>query len=129
MAEHLVVEHEQEAPGGQESGHRLLHRVPGTSIDPTRAGREKETQMEIHKVGLRVMAAADTPGERRTTDGRGGHFTADQLDALAACGWHMPDLMGVMATRKQAMRSRLRSPATRHVDPTPRPSVVPAAHG
>ena len=61
MAEHLVVEHEQEAPGGQESGHRLLQRVPGTSIDPTRAGREKETQMEIHKVGLRVMAAAEKP--------------------------------------------------------------------
>ena len=76
----------------------------------------------LQAVGM--MAALDIGRESRDAHGRRRQFTAEELDALAEFGWHVPDFKGAWIACAQALRWRWRPRASHRLDPTPLPSAA-----
>jgi hypothetical protein len=93
------------------------------------AGVKKEMQMNNFKAAIVVMAADDTYFGPRDADGRRRVLTAEELDALADFGWHLPDLKGAMAGCAHAVWSRVRPRASNQIEPTPLPTVAATSRG
>ena len=85
--------------------------------------------MEAFKVALVVMALTDTECARRDADGRCRHLSADQLDALADFGWHLPDLRSVLAACANAVGSRRRPWVGNRIELAPPRSGAATSHG
>jgi hypothetical protein len=85
----------------------------------------KEETMESYKLPL-VMAFT----ELQRNDNQPGQYrqlTPDELDARVDVGWGLPDLKDVLVARVEAVLSHLRPRGSRHLDPTPQPSVTQTA--
>ena len=85
--------------------------------------------MDRFQLMIAAMEMTDNGWGPRDADGRHRAFTADELDALADWGWHLPDLKGVLATCVNAVRLRWRPLASRRIEPTPVPSAAAPSQG
>jgi hypothetical protein len=90
---------------------------------------KKEMQMDYFKTAIAVMAADDTYFGPRDAEGRRRVLTAEELDALADFGWHLPDLKGAVATCAHAVWSRVRPRASNRIEPTPLPTAATTSRG
>jgi hypothetical protein len=93
------------------------------------AGVKKEMQMDYFKTAIAVMAADDTYFGPRDADGRRRVLTAEELDALADFGWHLPDLKGAVATCAHAVWLRVRPRASNRIEPTRLPAAAATSRG
>jgi hypothetical protein len=85
--------------------------------------------MDQCKLAIAMMAVTDSHWGPRDAHGRRRAFTADELDALADVGWHLPDLKGVLAACVRAVRVRVRPQPSHRIKPTMVPSATAPSHG
>ena len=85
--------------------------------------------MEQFKLAAVMMAVADSHWGPVEAHGRRRQFSADELDALADWGWHLPDLTGVLAACVNAVRLRWRLRVSHRIEPTPVPSAAVPSPG
>jgi hypothetical protein len=55
-----------------------------------------------------MMEITDTQRGPRDAHGRRREFTAEELDALADFGWHLPDMRGFVTACRNAVRESWR---------------------
>lgn len=85
--------------------------------------------MDTFKLALVVMAITDSQYRRRDADGGCRQLTAEQLDARAEFGWHLPDLKGVLAACVNAGRLRRQPRASHRIEPSTVPSAAAPTQG
>ena len=83
--------------------------------------------MDQFQMAIAVMAACDVGVGPRDAEGRGRHYTAEELDALAEFNMPGAGLVGRFAAGIAAMRSRAGRRASERMEPALAPSAEAAA--